>query len=80
LLYGSKDGDWTDGNVLSNGSRTGVYGLVQRHEVEFAYLPITMTSSRIDYMDFTVPLIEMRYCLQTQYSEIYSSALLVDHT
>jgi hypothetical protein len=38
-----------------------VYGLLGRREVDAAYIPITMTSSMLDVMDFTVPLIEMRY-------------------
>jgi hypothetical protein len=64
-LVGNEDGDVTEGYMVSDGSWTGVYGLLQRHEVELAYMPITMTSSRIDAMDFTVPLMEMRYWLQT---------------
>ncbi|XP_021923392.1 probable glutamate receptor isoform X2 [Zootermopsis nevadensis] len=59
-LYGSKDGDITEGFMTPDGFWTGVYGLLQRREVELAFLPITMTSSRIDIMDFTVPLMEMR--------------------
>jgi hypothetical protein len=51
--------------MIFNGFWTGVNGLLQRHEVEFAYIPVTMTSSRIDAMDFTVPLMEIRYWLQT---------------
>lgn len=63
-LYGSKDGEITEGFMTPDGFWTGVYGLLQRREVELAFLPITMTSARIDIMDFTVPLMEMRYWIQ----------------
>jgi hypothetical protein len=60
-LYSSDDGDFTEGGPGWNGAWTGVYGLLERREVDAAYIPITMTSSMLDVMAFTVPLIEMRY-------------------
>jgi len=52
----------SDGKLMENGSWTGVFGMLQRREVDFAYIPVTMSSSRVDAMDFVIPAVEMRYC------------------
>jgi hypothetical protein len=38
-----------------------VYGLLHRREVDAAFIPITMAPSKLDVMDFSIPLIKMRY-------------------
>jgi hypothetical protein len=57
-----KECDKADGSMLGNGTWTGILGMLQRHEVEFAYTPITMSSSRLDVVDFTMPAGELRAC------------------
>ena len=59
--YGHSDHTF-EGNLMENGRWTGVFGMLQRREVDFAYLPVTMSSSRMDAMDFAIPAVEMRYC------------------
>jgi len=61
-MYGNADSDKTDGNKLENGTWTSVFGMLQRREVDVAYIPVTMSSSRLDVVDFTMPAVEMRYC------------------
>ena len=61
-LYGDADPEITDGNMVGNGSWTGAFGMLQRSEVDVAYIPVTMSSSRLDVVDFTMPAVEMRYC------------------
>jgi hypothetical protein len=60
-MYENSD-DMTDGKSMESENWTGVFGMLQRREVDFALIPITMSSSRIDAMDFTIPAMEMRYC------------------
>jgi hypothetical protein len=36
--------------------------MLQRSEVDVAYMPATMSSSRLKLMDFTIPIVDMRYC------------------
>jgi hypothetical protein len=60
-LYSSDDGDFTEGGLGWNRTWTGVYGLLQMRKVDGAYIPITMTPSKLDVVDFSVPVIEMRY-------------------
>jgi hypothetical protein len=48
--------------MMGNGTWTGIFGMLQRQEVDFTYIPVTMSSSRMDVVDFTVPAVEMRYC------------------
>jgi hypothetical protein len=55
------DGDFTEGGLGWNSTWTGVYGLLHRREVDAAYIPITMTPWKLYVIDFSVPLIEMRY-------------------
>jgi hypothetical protein len=52
----------TDGNKFGNGTWTGIFGMLQRREVDVAYMPVTMSSSRLNVVDFTMPAVEMRYC------------------
>jgi hypothetical protein len=61
-LYKNPDFDWTDGNMMKNGSWTGIFGMLQRREVDVTYISVTMSSSRLDLVDFTFPQVEMRYC------------------
>jgi len=61
-LYTNADSEITDGNMVGNGNWSGVFGMLQRREVDVAYLPLTMSSSRLDVVDFTMPAVEMRYC------------------
>jgi hypothetical protein len=61
-FYENSD-DMTEGNLMRNGSWTGIFGMLQRREMDIAYMPVTMSSSRMDAMDFTIPAVEMRYCL-----------------
>ena len=58
----SEDCDKTDGNMIENGTWTSVLGMLQRLEIDVAHMPITMSSSRLDVVDFTMPAVEMRYC------------------
>jgi hypothetical protein len=59
-MYGNSD-DVIDGKSLESESWTGVFGMLQRREVDFALIPVTMSSSRIDAMDFTIPAVEIKY-------------------
>jgi hypothetical protein len=61
-MYENSD-DMTEGNLMENGSWTGIFGMLQRREMDIACIPVTMSSSRMDAMDFTIPAVEMRYCL-----------------
>jgi hypothetical protein len=61
-MYANTDFDMTDGNMIGNGNWSGIFGLLQRREVDVTYIPVTMSSSRLDVMDFTLPAVEMRYC------------------
>jgi len=61
-LYRNADSDMTDGNMFENGTWAGVFGMLQRREVDVAYMPVTMSSPRLDVVDFTMPAVEMRYC------------------
>ena len=61
-IYFNQDEDVTDGNIFGNGNWTGIFGMLQRREVDVAYMPVTMSSSRLDVVDFTMPAVEMRYC------------------
>jgi len=56
------DGEYTDGFKKKGGNWTAIFGMLQRREVDAAYLPVTMSSSRLDVVDFTGPAVEMRYC------------------
>jgi hypothetical protein len=60
--YGNVDSDKTDGNMFGNGTWTGIFGMLQRREVDVAYTAVTMSSSRLDVVDVTMPAVEMRYC------------------
>jgi hypothetical protein len=60
--HGNADSEITDGSVFRNGTWTGIFGMLQRREVDVAYIPVTMSSSRWDVVDFTMPAVEMRYC------------------
>lgn len=70
-LRASDDGDFTEGGLGWNRMWTGVHGLLQRREVDAAYIPLTMASSKLDIMDFSVPLIEMRYEYRTSCAAIF---------
>jgi hypothetical protein len=61
-LCGNKDFDPSDGHVLPNGSWSGILGMLQRREVDVAYISVTMSSSRLDAVDFAITAVEMRYC------------------
>jgi hypothetical protein len=61
-VYFNADSEKTDGNMFGNGTWTGVFGMLQNREVDVAYMPVTMSSSRWDVVDFTMPAVEMRYC------------------
>jgi len=52
----------TDGNMREDGNWTATFGMLQRREVDVAYMPVTMSSRRLNVVDFTVPPVEMRYC------------------
>jgi hypothetical protein len=50
-----------EGYMLRNGTWTGVFGLLQRRELDATYNPVTMSSSRLGVVDFTIGIMEMRY-------------------
>ena len=58
----NSDTDWMDGNMFGNRNWPGIFGMLQRREVDVAYTPVTMSSSKLDVVDFTMPAVEMRYC------------------
>lgn len=76
-LHASDDGDFTEGGLGWNKMWTGVHGLLQRREVDATYIPITMASSKLDIMDFSVPLIEMRYKYRIFKNSEYCAGIFV---
>jgi len=62
-ISGSRDYfEWSEGNMLPNGTWTSILGFLQRRELDATYYLVTMSSSRLDVVDFTIGAIEMRYC------------------
>jgi len=61
-MYENPDLDVTDGYMLEDGNWTAIFGMLDRREVDVGYMPITMSSSRLDVVDYTVLTVEMRYC------------------
>jgi len=62
------DHEFSDGKMMENGNWTANFGMLQRREADVTYIAVTMTSSRLDVVDFTVPAVEMRYCYMYRYN------------
>jgi len=62
-MYINVDMDPTSGNRMEDGKWTAIFGMLQRREVDAAYMPVTMSSSRLNVVDFIAPPVEMRYCI-----------------
>jgi hypothetical protein len=60
-MYVNNGDDKGEGKMIGNETWSGIFGMLQRREIDVTYLPVTMSSSRLDVVDFTVPAAEMRY-------------------
>ncbi|KAJ4433821.1 hypothetical protein ANN_16133 [Periplaneta americana] len=56
-------GDRTRGVRTENGTWTGVFGLLQRREVDITNGVYTMISMRMEILDYTVPTIDIKMCM-----------------
>ncbi|KAJ9579002.1 hypothetical protein L9F63_024890, partial [Diploptera punctata] len=52
--------DPTGGDKNDNGTWTGVFGMFQRKEVDICYAPFSMTSKRMEVVDFSLPVLEIK--------------------
>ena len=48
------------GGKAANGTWTGVLGMMQRREVEVTNVAFVMSSLRMEVVDFTVPLLNIK--------------------
>jgi hypothetical protein len=69
-MYGNGRFDMTGGITMGKRPWTNTFDMLQRRELDVAYTPVTMSSSMLDVVDFTVPAVEMRYCHVYRYNSV----------
>jgi hypothetical protein len=50
----------TSGDRNPNGTWTGVFGMLQREEVAITNIVLSMVSTRMEILDYSVPTLEIR--------------------
>jgi hypothetical protein len=50
----------TSGSRMPNGSWSGVFGMFQRKEVDITNVVFSMTSMRMEILDYSFPTLEIR--------------------